>query len=221
MVSTTRDAKELARLLAARAHALAAELFSHGQREGHEWRCGSLAGERGRSFAVHLTGPRAGVWADFGTGETGDALDLVPRACTAATRPKRWCGRGGGSGLAMRRRRRLGPRRPCRRRRRRTRKPNNDGVLRAECGWPHAPIWPGRRWRTTSPPAVSIWPSSRGNPARCAAISICSTASRADRGRRWWRRSSGRTAGTPQRIACGSRKMLVASRGRRRCAIRR
>lgn len=96
-----RDARGLARLLAARAPALAAELFPHGRREGQEWRCGSLAGEPGRSFAVHLTGQRAGVWADFGTGETGDALDLVAaRYCAgniaeAMAWARRWLGLGG------------------------------------------------------------------------------------------------------------------------------
>lgn len=64
-------------MLAARTPALCAELLPRGTRDGHEWRVGSLAGEPGRSMAVHLTGTRAGVWADFSTGETGDALDLV------------------------------------------------------------------------------------------------------------------------------------------------
>lgn len=72
-----RDAAELARRLAARAPALAAELLPHGVRDGQEWRAGSLAGERGRSLAVHLSGDRAGVWSDFASGESGDALDLV------------------------------------------------------------------------------------------------------------------------------------------------
>lgn len=72
-----RDARHVAGLLAARVPALVAELLPHGQREGHEWRVGSLAGERGRSLAVHLSGPRAGVWSDFASGESGDALDLV------------------------------------------------------------------------------------------------------------------------------------------------
>ena len=72
-----RDARELARRLAARAPALAAELLPHGVREGQEWRVGSLGGERGRSLAVHLSGDRAGVWSDFSSGEGGDALDLV------------------------------------------------------------------------------------------------------------------------------------------------
>jgi hypothetical protein len=75
-----RDAAELARGLAARITALAAELLPQGHREGHEWRCGSVAGEPGSSLGVHLAGSKAGVWSDFTSGEAGDALDLVAAA---------------------------------------------------------------------------------------------------------------------------------------------
>lgn len=71
------DVRQIAAMLGARASELAAELLPGGRREGHEWRCGSLAGEAGQSCGVHLTGARAGVWSDFATGECGDALDLV------------------------------------------------------------------------------------------------------------------------------------------------
>lgn len=71
------DAHALAELLAQRVAALVAELLPQGRRDGQEWRCGSLAGEPGQSLAVRLTGARAGVWADFSSGERGDALDLV------------------------------------------------------------------------------------------------------------------------------------------------
>lgn len=67
-------------MLAARAPELARELLPGGRREGAEWRCGSLAGERGQSLGVHLTGQKAGVWRDFATGEAGDALNLVAAA---------------------------------------------------------------------------------------------------------------------------------------------
>jgi hypothetical protein len=66
--------------LAARAPELARELLPGGYRDGQEWRVGSLAGERGHSLAVHLGGGKAGVWADFSSGECGDALDLVAQA---------------------------------------------------------------------------------------------------------------------------------------------
>lgn len=56
---------------------LVIELLPNGIREGHEWRVGSVQGERGRSMAVHLSGGKTGVWSDFSSGQTGDALDLV------------------------------------------------------------------------------------------------------------------------------------------------
>lgn len=69
--------EQIVAMLASRAASLAAELLPGGVREGHEWRCGSLAGERGSSMAVHLAGTKAGVWCDFASGEKGDVLDLV------------------------------------------------------------------------------------------------------------------------------------------------
>lgn len=66
-------------MLADRIEALVRELLPAGVKEGSEWRVGSVAGEPGRSMAVHLTGPRRGVWCDFGgrPEDRGDALDLV------------------------------------------------------------------------------------------------------------------------------------------------
>jgi hypothetical protein len=66
--------------LAARDRELCTQLFPHGVIEGHEYCVGSLAGEPGRSLKIHLGGGRSGVWCDFATGETGDALDLVAQA---------------------------------------------------------------------------------------------------------------------------------------------
>ena len=71
------DAREISRLLAARAPELARELLPGGHREGAEWRAGGLDGSKGKSLGVHLFGSKAGVWADFASGEFGDALDLV------------------------------------------------------------------------------------------------------------------------------------------------
>lgn len=71
------EAREIASRLASRIMALVQELLPHGERDGHEWKAGSVAGERGRSLSVHLTGSKAGVWADFSSDERGDALDLV------------------------------------------------------------------------------------------------------------------------------------------------
>ena len=70
-------APDIAHMLAGRIDQLVCDLFPAGHREGHEWRCGSVAGEAGNSLGVHLTGLKAGVWSDFSAGQKGDALDLV------------------------------------------------------------------------------------------------------------------------------------------------
>jgi hypothetical protein len=84
---------ELAGMLAARIEALVLEVLPAGRRDGSEWRVGSLAGEPGRSLAVHLgKGPKRGVWCDFASGEAGDALDLVAFARCGGDRAEavRW-----------------------------------------------------------------------------------------------------------------------------------
>lgn len=63
-------------MLARRIDALVRELLPDGRREGAEW-VAAVRAERTPSFKVHLLGDKAGVWGDFGTGEFGDALDLV------------------------------------------------------------------------------------------------------------------------------------------------
>jgi hypothetical protein len=68
---------DISAILASQIDSLCAELLPGGVREGAEWRIGSVAGEPGRSMAVHLGGPRSGIWSDFSTGEAGDALDLI------------------------------------------------------------------------------------------------------------------------------------------------
>jgi hypothetical protein len=103
------DAADIARMLAGQAPALVAELLAAGKRESGEWRVGSLAGEPGRSLAVHLYGGRAGVWSDFASGDAGDGLDLVAavlygkdkRAALAWAR--RWLGLGDGPSPAPQR----------------------------------------------------------------------------------------------------------------------
>jgi len=76
------DAASLARMLAERIQTLARELLPTGFRNGPHWRCGNVAGEKGQSLVIHLTGYRAGGWYDYGDeapayGKSGDALDLV------------------------------------------------------------------------------------------------------------------------------------------------
>jgi len=74
------SAHDISRALASRAEQLCATLLPRGRRLGREWTVGSLAGESGQSLKIHLAGHRAGVWADFATGERGDALSLVRAA---------------------------------------------------------------------------------------------------------------------------------------------
>src|SRR5262245_3458997 len=62
--------------LVARAKDVAEYLLPGGVKQGHEWRVGSLGGEKGQSLGVHLTGNKAGVWSDFASGESGDLIDL-------------------------------------------------------------------------------------------------------------------------------------------------
>lgn len=71
------DVGDIARMLGDRAEDLAYELLPKGKRSGVEWRCGGLDGEPGQSLGVRIRGGKRGIWADFATGECGDALDLV------------------------------------------------------------------------------------------------------------------------------------------------
>ena len=63
--------KELADALLSRADQLLAAWLSGGKRNGHEWVCGSLAGEEGTSLSVNI---HTGMWSDFATGEKGGDL---------------------------------------------------------------------------------------------------------------------------------------------------
>jgi hypothetical protein len=74
------SAADIAARLTDQIEALCRHLLPGGHREGHEWRAGSIRGEPGKSLGVHLSGAKAGVWADFAAGESGDALDLVKAA---------------------------------------------------------------------------------------------------------------------------------------------
>ena len=84
--------REINALLARDAEAVVKLLLPNGKRVGHEWKCGSIAGEAGQSLSVRLIGDKAGVWGDFATGEGGDLIDLwrevnrmsVPEAIKAA-----------------------------------------------------------------------------------------------------------------------------------------
>lgn len=70
------NAAELSQRMASEAAAIAQYLLPNGKRRSGEWCVGSTGGEEGHSLSVRLSGAKAGVWADFATGEGGDLLDL-------------------------------------------------------------------------------------------------------------------------------------------------
>ena len=70
------NAKELSQRMAGEAASIAQYLLPGGKRKAGEWVAGSTSGEEGQSLSVRLTGAKAGVWADFASGEKGDLLDL-------------------------------------------------------------------------------------------------------------------------------------------------
>jgi len=80
------NAKELSQRMASEAAAIAQYLLPGGKRKAGEWSAGSTSGEEGQSLSVRLTGAKAGVWADFASGEKGDLLDLwaAVRGCSIA-----------------------------------------------------------------------------------------------------------------------------------------
>lgn len=70
------DILEIKRKLADRAQSVAEYLLPRGRKEANEWRAGSITGEAGQSLGVHLSGDKAGIWADFNGGKGGDLIDL-------------------------------------------------------------------------------------------------------------------------------------------------
>lgn len=70
------DISQMGRMLASKAESVCRMLLPAGVKEGQEWRCGSLYGDKGKSFGVHLSGPKSGVWCDFNGGDAGDLVDL-------------------------------------------------------------------------------------------------------------------------------------------------
>ena len=69
--------RELAAGLAQRAEEVCRRYLPNGVRSGGYWHAGSIAGEKGQSLYVHLTGRRAGRWQDAAIGEWGDLLNLI------------------------------------------------------------------------------------------------------------------------------------------------
>jgi hypothetical protein len=75
------SASQLSDRLARDAEAVCRHYLSAGRRAGNYWTVGDVANSKGKSLYVHLTGPRAGRWADAATAQYGDLLDLVREAC--------------------------------------------------------------------------------------------------------------------------------------------
>lgn len=90
---------EISQHLASQCESVVRELLPNGKRIGNEWCVGSPQGEAGESCKVHLTGTRAGLWADFASGgdASGDLLDLwcAAKSCdlkTALDQACKWLG---------------------------------------------------------------------------------------------------------------------------------
>ncbi|MYF07471.1 MAG: DNA primase [Rhodospirillaceae bacterium] len=79
-------AAAIAAALAARAEEVCRKYLPNGRRQGRYWICGNLAGARGRSLFVRLSGSgKPGGWTDAATGEHGDLLDLIRHRTNAPT----------------------------------------------------------------------------------------------------------------------------------------
>jgi twinkle protein len=77
------DAATVKRELQLRVSDLCLTLLPGGRKRGHEYRCGSIRGGAGESFAVHLSGSKAGMWGEFNGedgAQSGDVLALVQAA---------------------------------------------------------------------------------------------------------------------------------------------
>ena len=70
------NAKELSLRMASEAASIVAYLLPNGKRQSGEWKVGSTSGDAGQSLSIRLSGEKAGVWADFSSGEKGDLIDL-------------------------------------------------------------------------------------------------------------------------------------------------
>lgn len=75
------SASDLADRLAQDAEAVCRHYLSAGRRASNYWIVGDVANSKGKSFYVHLSGPRKGKWADAATAQYGDLLDLVRETC--------------------------------------------------------------------------------------------------------------------------------------------
>lgn len=85
------DFEAVLQLLRADVPQLVRELLPSGAREGHEWKVGSLSGEKGRSLSVHIgPGAKCGLWADFASDLKGDIFELVAQVKFGGDRKATW-----------------------------------------------------------------------------------------------------------------------------------
>ncbi len=72
------DRDEVFGSLTARLEGVLGYLYPNGfaDKQGRKFYIGSVDGEEGESLSVELTGPKAGLWHDFATGEGGDIFAL-------------------------------------------------------------------------------------------------------------------------------------------------
>jgi len=75
---STPDCKMIAAHALAHIEAICTRWLPDGKKAGHEWEIGDRHGAPGKSLKVHLSGAKAGMWADFSTGDKGgDLVSLV------------------------------------------------------------------------------------------------------------------------------------------------
>lgn len=84
---STYDRDEVFNSLTTRLEGVLGYLYPNGfaDKKGKKFYIGSIDGEEGESLSVELTGPKAGLWHDFATGEGGDIFDLwkAARGCVS------------------------------------------------------------------------------------------------------------------------------------------
>ena len=72
------DIQAIAARALAHIEAICTRWLPDGKKAGHEWEIGDRHGTPGKSLKVHLSGNKAGMWADFSTGDKGgDLVSLV------------------------------------------------------------------------------------------------------------------------------------------------
>lgn len=74
---TLISVREIELQLRTQCEAVVRECLPNAARDGHWLRVGSIAGEKGQSLAIGLSGSGRGLWTDYSSGETGDLIHLI------------------------------------------------------------------------------------------------------------------------------------------------